>query len=71
VQRGVCPWLRHLYRLECGGRDLLEAYVGFLELMLFCIRQRRKVELQALAVEPYSLFDRLTVLSVPPRRRVM
>jgi hypothetical protein len=48
VQRRVRAWLRRLYRLECARRDILEAYVGFLELTLFCIRQRCKVELQYL-----------------------
>ena len=48
VQRRVRPWLRCLYLLECGGRDVLEAYVGFLELTPFCICQRCKVELQHL-----------------------
>ena len=48
VQRRVRPWLRGPYCLECGGRDVLEAYVGFLELTLFCICQRCKVELQHL-----------------------
>jgi hypothetical protein len=48
MQCRVRPWLRRLYRLECGGSDLLEAYIRFLELTLFRICQGRKVELQYL-----------------------
>jgi hypothetical protein len=48
VQCRVRPWLRCLYLLECVGRDLLQAHVGFLELMLFRICQRCKVKLHHL-----------------------
>jgi len=48
VQCGVCAWLGGLYRLERGGCGLLEGCIGFMELSLFNIGQRLKVELQYL-----------------------
>jgi len=48
MQCGVCAWLEGLYRLERGGCCLLEGCIGFMELSLFNIGQRLKVELQYL-----------------------
>jgi len=48
VQCGVCAWLGGLYRLERGGCGVLEGCIGFMELALFHIGQRLKVELQYL-----------------------
>lgn len=48
MQCGVCAWLGDLHRLKCGGCGLLEGCIGFMELSLFNIGQRLKVELQYL-----------------------